>query len=231
MSKGTILVVEDESDIEELIRYHLERENYRVLATGSGEEAVKMTKRERPDLVLLDLMLPGMDGLEVCRTLRADSQVRQIPIVMLTARSEEADIVAGLELGADDYVTKPFRPRVLLARLRAVLRRGVGEGERKDEEAPLSYKGLTVDLGRHQVELRGKRVSLTLTEFNILVHLLRSPGRVFTRYQILDRIQGHDSYVLDRTIDVHVAALRKKLGSFGSNIETVRGVGYRLKDA
>ena len=231
MSKATILVVEDEPDIGDLIRYHLERENYRVVATSSGEEAIQIARAESPDLVLLDLMLPGMDGLEVCRALRSDLRIPRVPIVMLTARSEEADIVSGLELGADDYVTKPFRPRELLARLRAVLRRGAEAREKEDREALLSHKGLTVDPERHQVDLRGKRIALTLTEFNILAHLLRNPGRVFTRQQILDRVQGHDTCVLDRTIDVHVAALRKKLGGFGSNIETVRGVGYRLKDA
>jgi two-component system phosphate regulon response regulator PhoB len=229
MARGTILVIEDESDIQELVRYHLEREHFRVLAVGSGEDALKSTKRERPDLILLDLMLPGMDGLEVCRMLRADAETRRTPIVMLTARSEDADVVAGLELGADDYITKPFQPRVLVARLRAVLRRL--EAEQEEPGGSITHQDLVIDTSRHQVRLKGKSISLTLTEFRILTHLARNPGRVFSRYQILDGIQGQDSFVLDRTIDVHVAALRRKLGAFGEQIETVRGVGYRLKDA
>ncbi len=228
MGKGTILVVEDEKDIRELLRHHLEREHFRVLAASSGEEGLKLAKREHPDLVLLDLMLPGLDGLEVCRALRADAETRRTPIVMLTARSEDADVVAGLELGADDYVTKPFQPRVLLARLRAVLRRL--EAERAEPGESIVCGELVIDSARHQVRLKDKAISLTLTEFRILTHLARHPGRVFSRYQILDGIQGQDSFVLDRTIDVHIAALRRKLGGFGDRIETVRGVGYRLKD-
>jgi two-component system alkaline phosphatase synthesis response regulator PhoP len=229
MAKGTILVVEDEKDIRELLRHHLEREHFRVVAASSGEEGLKLAKREHPDLVLLDLMLPGLDGLEVCRSLRAEAETRRTPIVMLTARSEDADVVAGLELGADDYVTKPFQPRVLLARLRAVLRRL--EAERAEPGESIVCGDLVIDSARHQVRLKDKAVSLTLTEFRILTHLARHPGRVFSRYQILDGIQGQDSFVLDRTIDVHIAALRRKLGGFGDRIETIRGVGYRLKDA
>lgn len=229
MAKGTILVIEDEADILELIRHHLERDQFRVVGTGSGEDGIRIARREPPDLVLLDLMLPGMDGLEVCRTLRSDAATRRVPIVMLTARTEESDVVAGLELGADDYITKPFRPRVLLARLRAVLRRRDAESAEPGDS--ITYKDLVVDMTRHQVTLGGAPVTLTLTEFKIVSFLVRHPGRVFSRYQILDGIQGQDSFVLDRTIDVHVAALRRKLGDFGTNIQTVRGVGYRLKDA
>jgi two-component system, OmpR family, alkaline phosphatase synthesis response regulator PhoP len=229
MAKGTILIVEDEKDIRELLRHNLEREQYRVLVAESGEEGLKLARRDRPDLVLLDLMLPGMDGLEVCRSLRSDVQTRRIPIVMLTARSEDADVVAGLELGADDYVTKPFQPRVLLARLRSVLRRS--EAERDEPGEVIARGDLQIDTARHEVHVRGKSVALTLTEFRILAHLARQPGRVFSRYQILDGIQGQDAFVLDRTIDVHVAALRRKLGAPGDSIETVRGVGYRWKDA
>lgn len=228
MARGTVLVVEDETDIQELIKYHLEREHYRVIATSTGEEGVKLARREKPDLVLLDLMLPGMDGLEVCRTLRADVATKKIPIIMLTARTEEADVVSGLEIGADDYVTKPFRPRVLMARLKAVLRRGEDPASAEDA---VTFRDLTIDFTRHQVTVKGRALSLTLTEFKILAHLVRHPGRVFSRYQILDGIQGQDAFVLDRTIDVHMAALRRKLGAFGNQIETVRGVGYRLKDA
>ena len=229
MARGKILVVEDEGDIRDLIRHHLEREQFRVITAGSGEEGLQLAKRESPDLVLLDLMLPGMDGLEVCRSLRAASETRNIPIVMLTARAEDADVVSGLELGADDYITKPFRPRVLLARLRAVLRRHEPP-ETADEETVIDGE-IRVDSIRHEVTVSGEEVRLTLTEFRILKLLLRNPGRVFSRYQILDGIQGHDSFVLDRTIDVHMAALRRKLGVEGQRIETVRGVGYRLQDA
>jgi two-component system, OmpR family, alkaline phosphatase synthesis response regulator PhoP len=228
VAKGTILIVEDEKDIRELLCHHLERERFRVLAADSGEEGLKLAKRDHPDLVLLDLMLPGVDGLEVCRALRSDAETRRIPIVMLTARSEDADVVAGLELGADDYITKPFQPRVLLARLRAVLRR-LDEGQEPAGEM-ITQGELVIDMARHDVRLKGKSIPLTLTEFRILSHLARHPGRVFSRYQILDGIQGEDSFVLDRTIDVHIAALRRKLGVFGERIETVRGVGYRLKD-
>lgn len=229
MAKGTILIVEDEKDIRELLRHNLEREQYRVLVAESGEEGLKLARRDRPDLVLLDLMLPGMDGLEVCRSLRADGQTRRIPIVMLTARSEDADVVAGLELGADDYVTKPFQPRVLLARLRSVLRRL--DAEREEPGDRITRGDLQIDAARHEVRVRDESIALTLTEFRILTHLTRQPGRVFSRYQILDGIQGQDAFVLDRTIDVHVAALRRKLGALGDRIETVRGVGYRWKDA
>lgn len=228
MAKGTILVIEDETDILGLIRHHLERDQFRVVGAGSGEEGVRIARREPPDLVLLDLMLPGMDGLEVCRVLRSDPATRQIPIVMLTARTEESDVVAGLELGADDYITKPFRPRVLVARLRAVLRRRDAEAAESAES--IVYKDLVVDTTRHEVTVAGAPIALTLTEFKILAFFVRYPGRVFSRYQILDGIQGQDAFVLDRTIDVHVAALRRKLGTFGANIQTVRGVGYRLKD-
>lgn len=228
MAKGTILVIEDETDILGLIRHHLERDQFRVVGAGSGEDGVRIARREPPDLVLLDLMLPGMDGLEVCRVLRSDPATRQVPIVMLTARTEESDVVAGLELGADDYITKPFRPRVLVARLRAVLRRRDTEAAESAES--IVYKDLVVDTTRHEVTVAGAPIALTLTEFKILAFFVRYPGRVFSRYQILDGIQGQDAFVLDRTIDVHVAALRRKLGTFGANIQTVRGVGYRLKD-
>ncbi len=229
MAKGTILVIEDEADIRDLIRHNLERERFRVLCADSGEEGIGVARRESPDLVLLDVMLPGMDGLEVCRALRSRPETRSVPIVMLTARAEDSDVIVGLELGADDYITKPFSPRVLLARLRAVLRRREAESAEPGES--LAHKELRLDLTRHEVRLEGESIELTLTEFKILAFLARHPGRVFSRYQILDGIQSQDSFVLDRTIDVHIAALRRKLGAFGSNIQTVRGIGYRLKDA
>lgn len=229
MRREKILVVEDDSKIRDLIRYHLERERYQFLGTDTGEQALALAEREAPDLVLLDLMLPRMDGLEVCRALRAIPATSGILIVLLTARTEEIDIVAGLEAGADDYITKPFLPRVLLARIRAILRRRDGAGSAA--ELPLSAQDLEVDTARHLVTLRGQAVHLTLTEFRILAHLLRQSGRVVTRSRILEAVQDGDTIVMERTIDVHLASLRKKLGADGARIVTVRGVGYRFDNA
>jgi two-component system phosphate regulon response regulator PhoB len=226
--KESILVVDDEEDILELVRYNLAREGYRVTGAASGEEAVKTAKAILPELVLLDLLLPGIDGLEVCRLLKAEARTRAIPIIMLTAKGEEADIVAGLELGADDYITKPFSPRVLLARIRTVLRRRVGEPPAAS--APLKVKQLAIDPGRHEVWLEGRSLELTLTEFHLLHLLARRPGWVYTRNQIVQEVHGDDYSVTERSIDVHMVGLRKKLGAFGKSLETVRGIGYRLKD-
>ena len=228
-----ILVVDDEREILELVNYNLEKEGYRVTAVGSGEDALAATRTGAPDLVVLDLMLPGVDGLDVCRRLKGDAKTRAIPIVMLTAKGTEADVVAGLELGASDYVTKPFSPRVLAARVRAVLRRGA---EAADAEATIRIKDLTIHPGRHQVLVGESPVELTATEFRLLSHLARRPGWVFTRQQLVDATQGDDSFVndrfvTDRSVDVHIVSLRRKLGSCGAYIETVRGVGYRLRDA
>ena len=228
MAHESILVVDDEEDILELLRYNLAKEGYRVTCVASGEEAVKAAKARLPDLILLDLLLPGMDGLEVCRVLKGEDRTRSIPIIMLTAKGEEADIVAGLELGADDYVTKPFSPRVLLARLRAALRRKVTAAPA--ETAPLKVHQLVIDPGRHEVLLAGRPLDLTLMEFQLLHLLARRPGWVYTRSQIVQGVHGDDYAVTERSIDVHLVGLRKKLGSFGKNLETVRGIGYRLKD-
>jgi two-component system phosphate regulon response regulator PhoB len=228
MARETILVVEDEADILELVRYNLVKEGYTVAGAASGEEGLKAVKARRPDLVLLDLMLPGMDGLEVCRTLKADAQTRAIPVVMLTAKGEESDIVAGLELGADDYIVKPFSPRVLVARLRAVLRRR--SLIPPDEEAVLRAHDVVIHPGRHEVLVRGKPVDLTATEFRLLHFLARRPGWVFTRYQIVNAVKGEDAAVTDRAVDVQVVGLRRKLGPAGEFIETVRGVGYRFAE-
>ncbi len=228
MPKEHILVVEDEQDIQELVRYNLAKDGYRVTVAGSGEEGYKSAKSQLPALIVLDLMLPGLDGLEVCRILKADEKTRHIPIVMLTAKGEEADVVAGLELGADDYVTKPFSPRVLVARLRAVLRRGVQQAGK--EEAPLKVHDLVIHPGRHEVLLKGKPLTLTFTEFGLLHVLARRPGWVFTRQQIVDAVRGEDYPVTERAVDVQVVGLRKKLGPAASCIETVRGVGYRFKE-
>jgi two-component system alkaline phosphatase synthesis response regulator PhoP len=228
MAKEHILVVEDEEDILELLRYNLAKEGFRVTGALSGEEAVRAARSTPPDLIVLDLMLPGMDGLTVCRELKMDAKTRDVPIVMLTAKGEEVDIVAGLELGADDYVTKPFSPRVLLARIRAVLRR------RRVEAAPVSDSLVLHDLaihpGRHEVLVQGRPMDLTATEFRLLHFLARRPGWVFTRAQIVQGVQGEDYSVSDRAVDVQIVGLRKKLGPAGKYIETVRGVGYRLKE-
>jgi two-component system alkaline phosphatase synthesis response regulator PhoP len=223
-----ILVVDDEEDILELLGYSLGREGYDVLTAATGEEALKKAKGNAVDLVVLDLMLPGVDGLEVCRQLKANGETRSIPIVMLTAKGEESDVVAGLELGADDYVTKPFSPRVLLARIRAVLRRR--SAEPVSEEDVIHIGDLVIHPGRHEVLVRGKAVDLTATEFRILHHLARRPGWVFTRYQIVDAARGEGYPVTERSVDVHMVSLRRKLGRTGDCVETVRGVGYRFKD-
>ncbi len=227
MSKASILVVDDEDDIRELVQLNLDREGYRVLTCETGEQALAVARSKTPDLIVLDLMLPGIDGLEVCKRLKADPGLGQIPVVMLTAKGEESDIVAGLELGADDYITKPFSGKVLVARVRRLLRK---VSETSDEKGLVKVHDLVIDPGRHEVTLGGKPVVLTLTEFNILHTLARRPGQVFTRYQIVDSIHGDDYLVTDRAVDVQIVALRRKLGACGKLIETVRGVGYRFKD-
>jgi two-component system phosphate regulon response regulator PhoB len=228
MTKQNILVVDDEEDILELLRFNLAQEGYHVSCASTGEEAVSLARTERPDLILLDLMLPGIDGLEVARRLKADPLTRSVPIVMLTARGEEADIVIGLELGAEDYITKPFSRKILAARLRAVLRRK--EERAIDETTYLSVHDLVIHPGRHEVLVQGKRILLTFTEFGILNFLARRPGWVFTRSQIVDAVKGDDYFVTDRAVDVQVVGLRKKLGSASKFIETVRGVGYRFRE-
>ena len=228
--RGHVLVVEDEPDLQELLRYNLEREGYRVTAVGRGEHALKVAESRHVDLILLDLMLPGMDGLEVCRALRSRSETAAIPIVMVTAKGEEADVVAGLELGADDYVTKPYSPRVLLARLKAVLRCSARARDGQEQSATRIDR-LTIDPSRHEVRVDDELVALTYTEFRMLDLLARRPGRVFTRPQIVRSVQGDNVVVTDRSVDVHIASLRKKLGVAGQQIQTVRGVGYRLEES
>ena len=228
MSKGTVLVVDDEEDILELIRYNLAKEGYHVLCAASGETAVQMARAESPDLVLLDLMLPGIDGLDVCRILKNDPKMKAFSIIMLSAKGEEADVVSGLEIGADDYITKPFSPRVLLARVKTALRRQKASSQ-PDAETTLKIYKLKIDPKRHEVSISGELVDLTHTEFKLLHFLAREPGVVFTRDQIVDAIHGHDYPVTDRSVDVQVVGLRKKLLDCGNYIETVRGVGYRFK--
>jgi two-component system alkaline phosphatase synthesis response regulator PhoP len=227
MANESVLVVEDEPEILELVEYNLRKNGYDTVGATSGEQALRLAHSSPPDLIVLDLMLPGMDGLEVCRTLKSDPATCRIPIVILTARGEEADIVAGLEVGADDYVTKPFSPRVLVARVRAVLRRRAREEQ--DEHATISLHGITIIPGRHEVLVKGKAVELTRTEFLILHLLMRRPGWVFTRQQIIEAARGHTS-VTDRAVDVHIVSLRRKLGPAGERVETVRGVGYRFRE-
>lgn len=229
MSKERILVVEDEQDILELVRYNLARENYQVFCAASGEEALRITASESLDLIVLDLMLPEMDGLEVTRRLKNNPQTQNIFIVMLTAKGDEADIVTGLELGADDYITKPFSPRILIARIRAILRRKTTKAS-MDDTSVIQIHELKIHPGRRDVTIKGESVELTYTEFQILHFLARRPGWVFTRYQIVDAVRGDDYPVTDRSVDVQVVGLRKKLGSCGNYIETVRGVGYRFRE-
>ena len=228
MARVRILVVDDEPDILELIRYNLTRNNYDMTGVASGEEAFASVRTSPPDLVVLDLMLPGIDGLEVCRRLKNDARTAAIPVVILSAKGEEPDVVTGLELGADDYLTKPFSPRVLLARIKAVLRRQQSEPDATD--AVITHHALQIHPGRHEVLVAGALVQLTLTEFRILYLLARRPGWVFTRNQILEAVQGDDASVTTRAVDVHIVALRRKLGTSGDLIETIRGVGYRLQE-
>jgi len=228
MTQEQILVVDDEEDILELVRYNLVREGYRVVCAATGEEALKKAESEKIDLIVLDLMLPGINGLEVTRKLKGTVKTQNLPIVMLTAKGEEADIVSGLELGADDYMTKPFSPRVLAARVRAVLRRRARET--KEESPALELHGLVIHPGRRSVLVAGTPVKLTFTEFQVLYFLARRPGWVFTRSQIVDAVRGDDYPVTDRSVDVQIVGLRKKLGSLGHCVETVRGVGYRFKE-
>jgi len=228
MSKGNILIVDDEEDILELIRYNLTKEGYKVVCAPSGEVAIQMARTESPDLIVLDLMLPGIDGLDVCRVLKNDPKTKQITVIMLSAKGEEADVVTGLELGADDYITKPFSPRVLLARVKTALRRQKA-GNRVDTETTLKIESLAIDPKRYEVTILGDAIELTHTEFKLLHFLAQQPGWVFTRDQIVDAIHGHDYPVTDRSVDVQVVGLRKKMGDCGKYIETVRGVGYRFK--
>jgi len=224
--KPLIEIVEDETALVTLLRYNLEREGFRVAAAYDGEEAMVMAQEERPDLVLLDWMLPLTSGLEVCRRLRRQPETRDIPVLMLTARGEEADKIRGLDSGADDYVTKPFSPAELIARIRAVLRRS----QPQIVSETLSFADLTMDLAAHRVRRNGRDVHLGPTEFRLLRHLLQHPGRVFGREQLLDAVWGHDVYVEPRTVDVHIRRLRKALntGPEPDLIRTVRAAGYAL---
>ncbi len=228
MPNEYIMVVEDEEDILELISYNLQKEGFRVNGLDSGEKAIAAIKAESPDLIILDLMLPGIAGFDVCRLFKQDEATRNIPLVMLTAKGEETDIVAGLELGADDYITKPFSPRILIARLRAILRRK-GREENVDRDK-IRIGDLVIDPARHEVILGGTPLKLTSTEFRILYYLASRPGWVFTRKQIVAAIHEVNFSITDRAVDVQIVGLRKKFGDNNDLIETIRGVGYRFRD-
>ena len=228
MSYQTILVVDDEPQIVELVEDYLKQADFRVVTARDGQSALTVARAERPDLVVLDLMLPGIDGLEVARRLKKDPKTVGIPIVMLTAKGEEADIVTGLELGADDYIAKPFSPRILVARIKAVIRRQSHVPE--EQNGVLQIHNLNIDPGRRSVTVDGQPVDLTYSEFQVLLFLARRPGWVFTRSQIVDAVRGDNYPVTDRSVDVQIVGLRKKLGNFGNYIETVRGVGYRFTE-
>jgi two-component system alkaline phosphatase synthesis response regulator PhoP len=230
MPDETILAVDDEEDILELVEYNLVKEGYNVITAATGEAALQSAMDDLPDIILLDLMLPGVDGLEVCRKLKSDVSTSNIPVIMLTAKGSEADVIVGLEMGADDYITKPFSPRILTARVKAVLRRKRALSS-DDEDSPIQLSGLAIYPDRHEVLVEGSPVELTATEFRILNHIARKPGRVFTRDQIVDAARGKDYPVTDRSVDVHIVSLRKKLGVFGKCVETVRGVGYRFRES
>ena len=229
MAKQKIVAIEDEPDILEIIKYNLEKESYEFIGETDGEEGLNLVRRELPDLVLLDVMLPGIDGLEICRRLKYEAATREIPVIMVTAKSEESDIVLGLEVGADDYLSKPFGPRELVARVRAVLRRGKIPLD-DDDQQRVVFDRLSIDPARHEVVCDGDALDLTATEFRLLYFLASNPGRVFSRQRLVKEAIGEDVYILDRNIDVHVRAIRKKLGEGKDYILTVRGVGYRFAD-
>lgn len=225
MSEPHILVIEDDTRIQELLHYNLTRAGFSVLPAYTAEEALNILTEKSVDLIILDLMLPGMDGMTFCRRLKSQSATQHIPVIMLTARGEDQDIVAGLEIGADDYIPKPFSPRVLIARIRAVLRRAPPE----EEQLAYTIGDLTIDRSRHEVTYRGEAIRLTRTEFEILDILASRADRVLSRSEIAELVHGEPFVTTDRAVDVHIASLRRKLGEAGKVIETVRGVGYRFR--
>jgi len=229
MRKSTILVIEDDQDIVDVVRYNLEREGFRVLEANDGERGLEAAARSKPDLVLLDLMLPGVDGLEVCRRLREKTETRGLPVIMITAKGEESDVVVGLEMGADDYLPKPFSPRELVARSRAVLRR-VNRAPGELGRTRIEVKDLVLDSTRHEVLHNGEPVPLTRAEFRLLWALGQRPGRVYARNELVEEITAGESLIIDRNVDVHISSIRKKLGEAGDVITTIRGVGYKCVD-
>ena len=229
---GKVLLLEDEQDVAELVRYNLAKEGYDVLVSGNGAEALRLAREQRPDVILLDIMVPQLNGWEVCRRLKQDADLASIPVIMVSGRVDEGDKVLGFELGADDYVTKPFSPRELLARIRAVLRRR-GLADAKEKKRYLQAGDLEIDRDRFEVRMKGHAVELTLKEFELLATLVATPGRVFGREELLDIVWGRDGFVEPRTVDVHLARLRAKFSAAKveePGIETVRGVGYRFRE-
>jgi two-component system phosphate regulon response regulator PhoB len=230
MAKAKVLIIEDDAEIQELLSFSLAKEGWTLIAARDGESGLKALSSANPDCVVLDIMLPGIDGLEVLRRIKTEASWKRLPVIMTTARGEETDVVTGLELGADDYVVKPYSPKVLAARIRAALRRKADMNVASDDSIVLVRGDFRVDTGRHEVALSGTQIQLSATEFAILEFLCRNPGWVFSRSQIIDAVKGRDYPVTDRSVDVQILSLRKKLGPGGDYIETVRGVGYRIKD-
>jgi len=228
MKQATILIIEDDADIVELLQYNLSKEGFRVRVARDGDAGIAEGRRYKPDLILLDLMLPGTDGLELCRRMKRDEDLATTPIVMVTAKSEESDVVTGLEMGADDYLSKPFSPRELLARVRAVLRRG--KAAQEHEQSRLEFPGVILDRMRHEVTVNDELVEFTRAEFRLLWALGTSPGRVFARDELVEFITGGEAHISDRNVDVHISAVRKKLEPHSDLVKTVRGVGYKIKD-
>jgi two-component system phosphate regulon response regulator PhoB len=228
MTTQTVLIIEDEPSLQEILTYNLESRGYQVLVFDEGTEGLEGVRKHVPDIVLLDIMLPGMDGFEVCRHIRSDPLIKHLPVLMMTARGEEIDQLVGFQMGADDYVTKPFKMRILLERIKSLLRRT--EGSTDDESGQLSANGIVLDRIQFKVTVGDEDIAFTPTEFDLLWHLMKHPGRVFNRADLMNAIMGDDTIVLERTIDVHIRALRKKLGDCGDFIETVHGIGYRYKN-
>jgi len=225
--KNRILIIEDERDIGELLEYNLQKEGYDTILANNGESGLKIARKEKPNLLILDLMLPGIDGLDVCRLIKSDSDIKDISIVMLTALGQEEDIVKGLESGADDYITKPFSFKVLIARIQSVLRRG--QVEELNDEQGVNIMGVKIAPRTREVSVNDSIIELTPTEYQVLYLLASHPGWVFTRYQIIDKIRGDNYPVTDRSIDFQIVGLRKKMGDLGHLVQTIRGVGYRFK--
>ena len=221
-----ILIVDDEEDILTLLEYNLEKAGFKVISADDGPEAIELTKKENPSLIILDIMLPSMEGTEVCKVIKRDNATSHIPIIMLTAKGEEVDRIVGLELGADDYITKPFSPRELILRVKAVLKRM--QGRQESGSSNIKAGNIKIDLERSVVISNGKPIKLTATEFKLLVELVEARGKVLSRDELLDRVRGMDYYVTDRTIDTHIRRLREKLGKSAKHIETVRGFGYKF---
>ena len=224
-----VLIVEDDPDIVDILSYNLKQADLKVKSVPDGSSALAEVKRRLPDLILLDLMLPKVDGLEVFRLLKSEPETKNVPIIMITAKGEEVDRIVGLELGADDYITKPFSPREVVLRVRSVLKRSVADFQ-KEITAKIEANGVIIDIDRRQVNYKGKSIDLTATEFDLLSILAKAPGRVFTRNLLMDMVWGQDYYGVDRTVDTHMSRLRRKLGGGGKNLQTVHGIGYRFKE-